>query len=74
MLNELLIALPNAIAPRITATAIKLIRSAYSIAEAPRSAFSFEITFATILFIKIMSFHTSEGFSLDEVNLPLGIS
>jgi hypothetical protein len=26
------------------------------------------------LFIKIMSFHTSEGFSLDEVNLPLEIS
>jgi hypothetical protein len=26
------------------------------------------------LFIKIMSFPTSEGFSLDEVNLPLGIS
>ena len=61
-------------APKITATAIKLIRSAYSIAVAPRSAFSFEMTLDAILFIKIMSFLTSEGFSLDEVNLPLPIS
>ena len=62
VLNELLIAAPRAIAPAITAIAIKLIRRAYSIADAPRSALSFEMTFAAILFMKTLPFLLARAF------------